>query len=291
MSILRQTAHLLLLLLATHRIRPRDGFLVCLGFVIATATLTVILAIPSGIERIISATGQHDIVVVIAGNHPYETTSELSQEKINIISQLPQVARSASGRALVAPQFVAMGKFTRADGESGSVMLRGVTADIWELLNPHEIKMDVRIREGTRQVLVSEPLMQQFSALRQPEFRFRGREWQRVGVMEAGGSLAESELWTDFSALQAAYNRPGTTSSLWLKLTSPEVLEALQQAIRDDPRLSGLRARNLADFYQDRIGNIPQFTRAMAAGISILRTMCRRARWARGYSFSRCRSV
>jgi len=55
-------------------------------FIIATATLTVILAIPTGIERIISNTGQHDIVIATAGSFSDEASSQLSREQINILS-------------------------------------------------------------------------------------------------------------------------------------------------------------------------------------------------------------
>jgi len=270
MRILRQTAHLLALLLTTHRARPRDGILVCLGFVIAAATLTVILAIPSGIERIIGNTGQRDIVIAVFSDSSNEADSQLSPEQIIILSQLPQVARNRDGRPLVAPQFVAHTKLTRSDGLPSSIMVRGITPEIWELLDQQQVQADTQIREGSRQVLASRPLADQFQTLRQPGFRMQGREWQLAGTLDAGGSLLESELWTDFSALQAAYNRPSSTSSLWLKLTSPAAIWDMRAAIEADPRLGGVWIRDQMDYYQHRAGNIAQFTRIMAAGVSVL---------------------
>jgi len=270
LRILRQTGHLLVLLLATHRARPRDGILVCLGFVIATATLTVILAIPTGIDRIIGNTGQHDIVIVTAGDSSQEADSQLSQEQIAILSQLPQVARNPDGRPLVAPQFVAHTKLSRPDGLPTSVMVRGITPDIWELLDPALVHADTHLREGSRQVLASRALAAQFDVLREPSFRMRGREWQLVGTLDAAGSLLESELWADFSAMQAAYNRPSATSSLWLKLTPAATPWDILNAIRADPRLDGIQVRNQIDYYQHRVGDISKLTHIMAAGISVL---------------------
>jgi len=270
LRILRQTAHLLALLLATHHARPRDGILVCLGFIIATATLTVILAIPTGIERIIGNTGQHDIMIATAGSFSDEASSQLSQEQIIILSQLPQVARNPEGRPLAAQQFVAHTKLTRPDGVPASVTVRGITVDIWELLDPALVRADVHLREGSRQVLASRPLAGQFEILHQPDFRMKGREWQLVGLLDAGGSLLESELWADFSAVQAAYNRPSTTSSLWLKLNPGSTVWEMMTAIRNDPRLDDVWISNQVDYYQRRIGNISQFTYLMAAGVSVL---------------------
>jgi len=268
LRILHQTTHLLALLLSTHRARPRDGILVCLGFIIAAATLTVTLAIPSGIDRIIGNTGQRDIVIAVTGASG-EAGSQLSQEQITILSQLPQVRRNSDGRPLAAPQFVASTRLLRADGKPATIMLRGITPAIWELMETAQVHADVNLREGSRQVLASKPLIEQFETLRQPGFRMRGREWQLVGTLDAAGSLLESELWADFSALQAAYNRPSNTSSLWLKLTSPAVIWEMRKAIEADPRLSGVWVRDQVDYYQSRTGNISQFTYLMAAGVSV----------------------
>jgi len=258
------------LLLATHRARPRDGILVCIGFVIATATLTVILAIPTGIDRIIGNTGQYDIVIATAGSFSDEASSQLSPEQITILSQLPQVARNPHERPLTAPQFVAHTKLIRPDGQPSSITVRGITADIWDLLDPALVHADVNLREGSRQVLASRPLAGQFEVLRQPSFHMKGREWQRVGTLDAGGSLLESELWADFSAVQAAYNRPSTTSSLWLKLAAGSTAWDMVTAIQNDPRLDGVWVSNQVDYYQNRIGDISQFTHLMAAGVSVL---------------------
>jgi len=267
---LRQTLHLLALLIGNHRARPRDALLVCIGFVIAAATLTVMLAIPAGIDRISGNTGQPDIVMVISSGTPYEASSSLRPEQVAIISQLPQVARSASGRPLAAPQFLANTRLRRPDGQQTTVMLRGVTADIWPMLDSAHIRADVPLREGSRDLLASKVLREQFAALRQDTLRVQGREWQVAGHLDAGGNLLESELWTDLSALQTAYNRPSEISSLWVKLTSAEAINDFARAIYEDRRLDGLRPTDQVSYFEKRVENISQFTHAMAAGVSVL---------------------
>jgi len=270
--IARQTLRILSLLLATHRANARDALLTCIGFVIAAATLTILLAIPAGIDRISGATGQREIAMVLSGNMLDEAHSTLSPEQVAILSHLPQVARNQNGRPLAAPQFIANTRLIRPDGQPATVMVRGVTADIWELLDSVQVhtRTDVNLREGSRQILASNLLAQQFEVLRQPDFRLQGREWQLAGSLDAGGNLWESELWTDFSALQAAYNRPGVISSLWLKLAAADAINDLKENIRSDRRLDGISVQDQVSYYQHRVDNIAQFTRAMAAGISIL---------------------
>jgi len=270
MRFLRQTLYLLALLLGNHRARPRDAGLVCIGFVIAAATLSVMLAIPAGIDRISSNTGQPDIVMILSSNTSYETSSSLTPEQASIISQLPQIARGPNGRALVAPQFLANVRLTRPDGRPSTVMLRGVTADIWPMLDSAHIRTDIQLREGSRDLLASQIMREQFAQLRQPELNVRGRQWRVAGHLDTGGSVLDSELWTDLSALQAAYNRPSAISSLWVKLTSAEAIDELDRAIYEDRRLDGLHAIDQVSYFYRRVGNISRFTHAMAAWISVL---------------------
>jgi len=268
--VLRQTLHLLALLLGDHRARPRDVLLVCIGFVIAAATLTVMLAIPAGIDRISANTGQLDIAIILSRGTPYEASSGMTPEQAAIISQLPQVARGLDGRPLASPQFLANTKLRRADGQPTTVMVRGVTAEVWQMLDSAQLRTDVQLQEGSRHLLASNILREQFAALRQGEINLQGREWQISGHLDAGGSLLESELWTDLSALQAAYNRPGAISSLWVKLTSADAIDELDRAIGDDRRLSGLYAVDQVSYFQRRVQNISRFTHTMAAGVSVL---------------------
>jgi len=91
-----------------------------------------------------------------------------------------------------------------------------------------------------------------------------------AGKLDAGGNLWESELWTDLGTLQAAYNRPGRVSSVWLKLTTPGQLSALEQAVRNDPRLQEVRLLSQVDYYRQQVGFVSRFVRIAAAGISLL---------------------
>jgi len=271
MQFLRQIRHLFTLLLGFHRQRPRDSVLMSAGFVISAAALAVMLAIPAGIERIAGSTGQEDIALVMSdGAFIKEDTSALSPEQIAVISQLPQVARDGDGRPLVAPMALANAKLKRNDGISSTVLLRGVTPAIWNILNPQTVRSDISLQEGQRQLLVSQTLAQRFPDLGNPEVSIQQREWNIVGTLDAGGNMWESEIWTDLSAVQAAYNRPGRVSSLWVKLASPDALADLIQTAKDEPRLQGVRVIGQRMYYQQQTGIISRFSWYAALGVSIL---------------------
>jgi len=269
MRFLRQIGHLLALLLSIHRTRPRDSLLMAAGFIITTAALAVMLAIPAGIERIAGETGQRDIALAISasamGN---EDSSALNNEQVAILSSLPQIARDENNLPLVAPQFLANAKLTQVDGQRNTVLMRGVTDAVWALLDPALVRADAH--PSGRQILASQTLKEQFVELNEPEVKLQNRQWQVVGTLDASGNLWESEIWTDLPALQAAYNRTGRVSSLWMKLASSEQMEALRQAVKDDPRLQEVQVMRQTDFYRGKVSIISDFARFAAIGVSVL---------------------
>jgi len=269
---LHQIRHLLTLLLGLHRQRPRDGILMSAGFIISATALAVMLAIPAGIERIAGSTGQDDIAIVLAdgGAMTREDVGALSPEQVAVISSLPQIARDVDGHPLVAPQVLVNAKLAQADGTTSSVLLRGITPAIWEVLDPDAIRSQARPQEGQRQLLVSRTLAQRFPELNQAQVSIQRRQWEIVGALDAMGNLWESEIWTDLSAVQAAYNRPGRVSSLWMKLVSPGQMESLIQIAKDDPRLQKIRVIRQSEYYQNQTWMIAHFAWYAALGVSIL---------------------
>jgi putative ABC transport system permease protein len=58
-----------------------------------------------------------------------------------------------------------------------------------------------------------------------------------VGVFDAGGSVAESELWCDARVLQPAYRRGNSYQSVYARLESEEAFQSVKDAMTSDPRL------------------------------------------------------
>jgi putative ABC transport system permease protein len=59
-----------------------------------------------------------------------------------------------------------------------------------------------------------------------------------VGIFDAGGNVAESEIWCDARVLQPAYRRGNTYQSVYVRLESPEAFQTFKDALTTDPRLS-----------------------------------------------------
>jgi putative ABC transport system permease protein len=63
-------------------------------------------------------------------------------------------------------------------------------------------------------------------------------DWKVVGLFSAGGSAAESEIWTDSAVLQAAYNRGDSFQSVSVRLNSPAAFPEFKDALTANPQLN-----------------------------------------------------
>ncbi len=77
------------------------------------------------------------------------------------------------------------------------------------------------------------------------------RDWPIVGVFSAGGGTAESEIWTDATVLQGAYNRGNTYQSVYVKLMSPGSFQDFKDALTTDPRLT-VKVLRQSEYYAEQ---------------------------------------
>ena len=69
--------------------------------------------------------------------------------------------------------------------------------------------------------------------------RLGGQEWAVVGLMDAGNSAFDSEIWCDATILNQTFKRPENIfQSLTIKLVSPDALDDFKASLTEDPRLT-----------------------------------------------------
>src|SRR5438046_10637112 len=75
-----------------------------------------------------------------------------------------------------------------------------------------------------------------------------GAEWNVVGVFSAGGGVAESELWTDTTVLQQAYQRGDSYQSVYAQLVSADKFQEFKDALTSNPQIK-VKVVRQAGFY------------------------------------------
>src|SRR5260370_6127697 len=102
------------------------------------------------------------------------------------------------------------------------------------------------------------------------------RQWQVVGIFDAGGAAFESEIWADADQVADAGRRTGY-STLTVRLKSPSEFDSLRTTVDADPRWN-LEAKREDKFYEESSGPLAGFIRVLgkvsAVFFSFASTLC-----------------
>jgi len=105
---------------------------------------------------------------------------------------------------------------------------------------------------GQNEVIVGVGAAREFAGLDLgSKLRVGRREWPIVGIFSAGGGSAESEIWTDATVLQGAYNRGDTFQSVYVKLLSPGAFLEFKDSLTTDPRLT-VKVLRQSEYYAEQ---------------------------------------
>ena len=105
---------------------------------------------------------------------------------------------------------------------------------------------------GKNEVLVGIGAAREFAGLEVGGTIKVGREtWPVVGVFSANGGVAESEVWTDATVLQGAYNRGDSFQSVYARLVSPGAFREFKDALTSNPQLN-VKVVRQAEYYAEQ---------------------------------------
>jgi len=105
---------------------------------------------------------------------------------------------------------------------------------------------------GTTEVIVGRGASGQFQGLDLGgEIRSGQNVWKIVGVFEADGAVAETEIWIDARTLQGAYRRGNSYQSVLVRLESTESLTPFRDWLTSNPQLNVMVTRE-DEYYADQ---------------------------------------
>jgi putative ABC transport system permease protein len=124
-----------------------------------------------------------------------------------------------------------------------SISLRGLDPVGRELRDVHIIG-GRWFEEGRREVVVGKSLAKRYpDAQIGKRIHFGKGLWDVVGVMDAGQSAFNSEIWGDLNQITADFNRVDNASSVLLRAVDAAAVPALVNSLNDDRRLNVTAAR------------------------------------------------
>jgi putative ABC transport system permease protein len=232
--------------------RVGPSFVAVIGIGGVVAVLVALLSMGEGFRAALDLSGRDDIAMVLRGGSADELSSSLSREEYDVIALAPGIARDAHGPIVSGELYTIVDLPMRSTGTAANVPFRGVGERAADLREGFHIVAGRMFRPGQGEVIVGRGVFGQFGNVDLGrEVQWGSQRWRVVGVFEAGGSVSESEVWTDIVELRGVYRRGNTVQSVRARLTSPAALQRVQAGLEHDPRLS-VSVRSERAFYADQ---------------------------------------
>ena len=223
-----------------------------IGIAGVVAVLVGVLSMGVGFEKAMTASGSPDAAIVLRSGADTEMVSGFLRESTRIIADAPGVARTEEGSLASAELFVIINLPKRATGTDANVPMRGVEHAAFKVRDKLKLLEGRMFEWGQNEVIVGVGAASEFAGLELGgKLRVGRREWPIVGIFSAGGGTAESEIWTDASVLQAAYQRGDTFQSVYVKLVSPGAFQEFKDGLTTDPRLN-VKVLRQAEYYAEQ---------------------------------------
>ncbi|MFO1395003.1 MAG: ABC transporter permease, partial [Steroidobacteraceae bacterium] len=234
------------------------------------AVLVSLLAMGEGFRAALELSGRDDVAIVLRGGAGDELSSAFDRSQVAVIESAPGIARDAHG-AIASPEFYTIVDLPmRSTGTEANVPFRGVTSRAFDVRPGCRVVAGRTFEPGRDEVIVGRGAYTQFGNIDLGHVVTWGsHDWRVVGVFECGGSVSESEVWTDLVVLQGVYRRGNSVQVVRAKLESPGSLATLEGALADDPRLdASVRAEKA--FYADQSRILVALVNYVGTLISVL---------------------
>lgn len=235
--------------LGTVRQRRGSAITAIVGIAGVVAVLVAVLSIAMGIVTMARQSAAPRNVIVMRSGSDTEMTSGLTGDEAKIIAEAPGIERSETGPLASSELFVIINLPKRSTGTDANVPLRGVVPEAFAVREALEIVAGRMFEWGLNEVVVGVGAAREFSGLELGAQIEVGQDrWSVVGLFEANGGIAESEIWGDAAVLQSAYRRGNNFQSVYAKLESERSFQQFKDSLTTDPRLN-VKVQTETDFY------------------------------------------
>jgi putative ABC transport system permease protein len=250
--------------------RAGSSTVAVIGVAGVVIVFTAVLSIAEGFKAAMTAAGDPRVVIVLRRGSDTEMTSGLSGEQARLVTEAPGIETGPDGVHASPELFVIVGHPLKRSGTDANVPLRGISPAAFAVRPYARIVEGRMFASGTNEIIVGRAASRQFSNLTVGStVRWGEGSWQVVGVFEARGSVAESEIWCDAKVLQPAYRRGNSYQSVFLRLDSVDSLQKLKDALSIEPRLN-VTAIPEQEYYAQQSRLLQTVIRTIGWSIAIL---------------------
>ncbi|MDZ4850896.1 MAG: ABC transporter permease [Pirellulaceae bacterium] len=226
------------------------------GLVVWASVLT--FGLTDGLDHALRISGDTLDVIAMRKGSDGETSSAIEAKTAREIANLSGIARSVDSRPLCSTEFVTiLTKPRRNEGGTTNLIVRGLESVGRELRPNFEIVEGRDFKSGVNEIITSRPMARRFENLAIGEkLEINKVDFQVVGYFEAGGSSAESEVWSDLNDLTGARRVQGAISVVNFRANDIGSRDTLIQQLQEDERFKLKAVTELAYFENQMTASI-----------------------------------
>jgi putative ABC transport system permease protein len=226
------------------------GLLVCAS--------VLVFGLVDGLMHAFTISADELKLIVLRKGSDNEISSQIDGDTVRRLKNLEGVARDpATGLPMWSPETVTIqSKPRRGDTIAVNLIVRGMTPSARSLRPGFRIVDGRDFRPGTNEAITSRSMAERFQNCGLGEtLNINGTDFQIVGLFEANGSTAESEVWVDVSNLAAARKLQAETYSVvMLQASSREARDAIVSVIKsDNDQFKDLEVKDEKEYFQEQV--------------------------------------
>jgi putative ABC transport system permease protein len=250
--------------------RLGSSLVAIVGVAAVVLVFAAVLSMAKGFERTMVAAGSDNTAIIMRKGSTSELNSGLSNEQALIIADAPGVMKNGNTSVMSAELYVVVDVKKRSNNTDANVPFRGVQPGVFDVRQNVTIADGRMFEEGKNELIVGRAAQEEFEGLGTGStIRFGQTDWTVVGSFEAGGSVSESELWTDVRVLQSAYRRGNSFQSVRVRLVSPDSIVELKAALEADPRIDPV-VMTEKEYYSKQAAPLSRFIKIVGYPLTVL---------------------
>jgi putative ABC transport system permease protein len=270
LNALTQTIAITALNLRTMPQRLGSSGVAVVGIAGVVVVLVSVLSIAAGFTAAMQGSGSPARALVMRSGADSEMTSGLSGPEVDLVKQAPGIRLDERSAIASAELYVVIDLPKKSTNSPANVPMRGIEPRALQVREEVSMVEGRPLEFGTNEVIVGRGASGQFVGLTVGQEVVSGQNtWVVVGIFEAGGGVAETEIWCDARVLQGAYRRGNTFQTVLARLDSSETFDTFRDWLRANPQLN-VQVRRETEYYAQQSRALTSLIQGLGFGIAAL---------------------
>jgi putative ABC transport system permease protein len=211
-----------------------------------------VLSIAAGFAAAMRESGSPTRALVMRSGADSEMTSVLQRLDVDVIEQAPGIRVDGQSPVASAELYVIVDLPKRSTGTSANVPMRGIGSTTLRVRDEVSLVEGRMLEFGTNEIIAGRGASGQFAGLTLGnEIRSGQNTWKVVGIFEADGGVAETEVWCDARVLQGAYRRGSSYQTVLARLDSTQNFAMFRDWLTSNPQLN-VQVQRESEYYAQK---------------------------------------